>query len=108
MKNNVSYHSLQSLYRLGVLLVLLLISFIIANPMVTSFSQILEENTELYENSEEEKELVDYDQTTNLEFHATYPFDSELIYKEAINNNYILKKFSDFDPKILVPPPRNS
>lgn len=108
MKVKILYPPLKSLHPLRCLILFIIMLLIIANPMIIIVTHLSEEKYELCENNtEEDKRIVDYSEDENQEFYSTNLHDLPSYLKTLVGDYYAQKLFVDFNPRILIPPPKS-
>ena len=89
-------------------MLLLVILLLEVNPIIRIVTPLSKGKYELCEiNVEEEKEVADYREDKYQEYHSTYPHSVQFDLKTAVGKYYSPQQYTDFNPKILVPPPQN-
>ncbi len=107
MKDKILYPPLKSLHPLRCSILFIIMLLIIANPMIIIVTHLAEEKYELCENNTvEDKRVVDDSEDENQAFYSTHLHDLQSHQKTLVGDYYTQKLFADFNPSILVPPPK--
>ncbi len=106
MRDYILYRFLKSLQHGRCLMLLAIILLIVADPIIKINTHLSEEKYELCENNEEEKK-ANYNEDDNEELYSTHTRNSELGLKKTVRYYYFQKQFTDFNPRILIPPPQS-
>ncbi len=105
MRNKTPYRVIQRLAQ-GKFLLILVITLLIAASSIIRSTPVSEKKYELCESNAEQEERNDFNLDDNQEFYAMYSNSSSFNLKYTIGMHFIQKEFKEFNPKIVIPPPK--